>query len=182
MHSLPFQLSEHFTYPTFPRSQGVRISEGPLYHYILQLVLNIKLISHNSQSRLWQLYLCMYLRTYMYQYSFTSPLPEFEPLPAPQFVPVSLPFALILCPYPLPLSCALTLCPYPVPLPFALTLCPHPVPPLFVCTCPCTLSPLNFSVGSLFLQVCHPHVMLLLDFLSMRVRNIKKPRGKSPRL
>ena len=31
MHSVPFQLSEHFAYPTTPRSQGVRISEGPLY-------------------------------------------------------------------------------------------------------------------------------------------------------
>ena len=31
MHSVPFQLSERFAYPTTPRSQGIRISEGPLY-------------------------------------------------------------------------------------------------------------------------------------------------------
>ena len=63
----------------------------------------------------------------------------------------------------------------PVPLPCVFNLC-------LACTCPCTLSPLSYSVGLLFLQVCRPHVMLLLDFLSMWGRNIKKPRRRSPRL
>ena len=45
MHSVPFQLSERFAYLTTPRSQGVRISEGPLY-----IVFNLSILISNANS------------------------------------------------------------------------------------------------------------------------------------
>ena len=65
MYSIQFQLSERFAYPTTPWSQGVRISEGPLYSKVSSLCRN------NTYARL-------YAHTHFAFYQFLQTVDHFH--------------------------------------------------------------------------------------------------------